>query len=133
MTIESQYISEGELKLADGGFIVTEDIVFYSRLANRHITTPQGYFTDLASVPKIVPRFIVDVATGKNRLAAITHDPLCEIEGKQHYSISQALADLIFYEAMGVCKVANWRRVIMYLAVVAHQFRVHKFKYWSIP
>ena len=116
---KSQFINVGSLRPVGNAWVIQEQFVYHSELLGRRITVPHGFVTDLASVPKIVPRFIVDVATGKNRKAAIIHDPLCLDEFKRKYGISQDQADLVFREALMVCGVKKWQANILYTAVAA--------------
>ena len=77
------------------------------------VTVPDGFMTDLASVPRllwpIVPPHSPDYAA-----AAVLHDYLYEWnEGM----FTKVVADGIFYEAMRVLGVPAWRAIMMYLAV----------------
>ena len=130
---KSQFISTGSYGITDKGWVINEPVIYHSELIGRRVKVNRGFFSDLASVPKIVPRFIVDVATGKNRLAAIVHDALCTPVYKKRIGISQAMSDLIFRECMKVCGVARWRANIMYTAVFTYQLFKHRSRYWSVP
>jgi len=80
---------------------------------NLEITVPEGFLTDLASVPRflwsLVPPHSPDYAA-----AAVLHDYLYEWNNGM---FTKVVADGIFYEAMRVLGVPKWRAIIMYLAV----------------
>jgi hypothetical protein len=74
------------------------------------ITVPVGFETDLASIPRILWWLLPPHGTyGK---AGVMHDYLYR-KGLR----TRKEADDLFYEAMGVLGVANWKRGIMYYAV----------------
>ena len=74
------------------------------------IYVPEGYVTDLASVPRIL--WSVFPPHGRYAKAAIIHDWLYV------YALRSKLeADKIFLDAMCVLGVPRWRRVLMYAAV----------------
>ncbi len=79
------------------------------------VTVPDGFLTDLASVPRlfwiVVPPFSPDYAA-----AAVLHDYLCEWNGEM---FSKIVADAVFYEALKVLGVPTWRAILMYAAVRA--------------
>ncbi len=76
-------------------------------------TVPEGMGTDLASIPKLVPKWIADKIDGHIE-AAVVHDHLCIVRGPWD---SRVAAD-IFNEGMRAAQVPAWRREIMYRAVV---------------
>jgi hypothetical protein len=96
-----------------GLWVLAGALLYYSDLLEQVIRIGAGFETDLASIPKWVPRWIVDV-NGKHREAAILHDYLCRKK-----DFDRAMADRIFLEAMVVLGVKRWRRNVMYAAVSA--------------
>ncbi|WP_229996560.1 DUF1353 domain-containing protein, partial [Escherichia coli] len=74
------------------------------------IYVPEGYVTDLASVPRIL--WSVFPPHGRYAKAAIIHDWLYDNALR-----TKAEADRIFLDAMKVLGVPRWRRVLMYAAV----------------
>jgi hypothetical protein len=76
------------------------------------ILVPVGFVTDFASVPRFVPRWIVDV-NEEHVYAAIVHDFLC----RTGLLKDRHLADEVFREAMKVCGVYGWKRWLMWAAV----------------
>ncbi|ELS8111650.1 DUF1353 domain-containing protein [Escherichia coli] len=74
------------------------------------IYVPEGYVTDLASVPRIL--WSVFPPHGRYAEAAIIHDWLYDNALR-----TKAEADRIFLDAMKVLGVPRWRRVLMYAAV----------------
>lgn len=78
------------------------------------IVIPQGFVTDLASVPWPATMFIPKDGTYDQ--AAVVHDYLYHTLGLGgKYNRKQC--DRIFLEAMGVLGVPLWKRRIMYRAV----------------
>lgn len=75
------------------------------------IFIPKGFITDGASIPKFAWP-IVGHPLQKYAQAAVVHDYLYHTQTSK-----RKRADVIFHEAMGVLKVANWKRTIMYQAV----------------
>ena len=74
------------------------------------VQIPSGFETDLASVPKWFQWALPP--DGPYAHACIVHDWLYD-----NAIASKAIADIIFYEAMGVLGVKKWLRVLMYGAV----------------
>lgn len=78
------------------------------------IRVPRGFETDFASVPRLFWR--VFPALGPWAKAAVVHDYLYATGGLAG-RYSRARCDAIFAEAMGVLKVAGWKRAFMHAAV----------------
>ena len=76
-------------------------------------TVPEGTWTDFASIPKIVPRFIVD-KLGPHIEAAVIHDYMCQIKGPWD---SRTAAD-IFLAAMLAAGTPVGQAHLMHKAVV---------------
>lgn len=74
------------------------------------IYVPEGYVTDLASVPRLL--WALFPPHGRYAKAAIIHDWLYDNALR-----TKAEADRIFLDAMTVLGVPRWRRRLMYLAV----------------
>ncbi|EPM3305130.1 DUF1353 domain-containing protein [Escherichia coli] len=74
------------------------------------IYVPEGYVTDLASVPRLL--WVLFPPHGRYAKAAIIHDWLYDNALR-----TKAEADRIFLDAMTVLGVPRWRRLIMYYAV----------------
>ena len=75
-----------------------------------HIIVPKGFQTDFASVPRVFWRILPP--DGQYTQAAVLHDYLYNKQDR-----SRKECDDIFFEAMGVLKVDEWKRVLMYHAV----------------
>jgi hypothetical protein len=75
------------------------------------INVPTKFLSDFASIPRLFWR-IIGSPTGRYGPSAIIHDFLYY---KKTYT--RGKADKIFYEAMGILGVPNWKRSIMHLAV----------------
>jgi hypothetical protein len=82
------------------------------------ITVPPGYITDGASIPRYLWVFLP--SWGKYSRAAVVHDFLCTLldRGVPHpQAPTRRDADVVFYEAMGVCKVSLPVRLILWAGV----------------
>lgn len=87
------------------------ELIYYSDITETLIIVPDDFRTDLASIPRWVPEFLIQ-RNGRHRKAAIVHDYLCRLEG-----FDRPTADKIFLEAMELDGVPRWRRWAMYSAV----------------
>ncbi|MEA2036130.1 MAG: DUF1353 domain-containing protein [Nanoarchaeota archaeon] len=74
------------------------------------INIPEGYLTDLASIPPIARWLIPKL--GRHAQAATLHDYIYE-----YNKYSRKKCDKIFLEAMKVLKVPFWKRQVMHKAV----------------
>lgn len=74
------------------------------------IVVPKGFITDLASIPR--PLWIWFPPHDEYAKAAIIHDYMYD-----NGIGSKAEADYVFYEALGVLGIPNWKRKIMYRMV----------------
>jgi len=111
----------------DGGWQLTQELIYYSDYLQRDIKVPADFFTDLASVPRVA-RWLVPVANAKNRRAAVVHDYLCDSVIQAAYGITQAQADRVFREANEVCGLNTVQRWGMWLPVRVYQASKGLFK-----
>ena len=74
------------------------------------IEVPEGYMSDLASIPWFARWLIPKL--GRHAQAAVLHDIMY-----QYHLYSQKRCDEIFLEAMEVLKVPLWKRRVMYRAL----------------
>ncbi len=74
------------------------------------VVVPKGFETDLASVPRIF--WIIIPPDGMYSQSAVLHDYLYFTQ-----IYDRKKSDYIFYESMGVLKVAQWKRWIMWKSV----------------
>jgi hypothetical protein len=111
----------------DKGWRLLTSLKYYSETLGQEITVPSGFFTDLASVPRLF-RWLVPVANAKNRKAAIVHDYLCTEAAQKFYGIDQRMADKIFREALAVCNVHPVGQWVMWTPVRAYQWTKGLFK-----
>ena len=124
----SYFVSEEViLKIVRKGWVLESPVDYYSEVLGRMVVVPIGFFTDLASVPRVM-RWLVPVANAKNRRAAIVHDYLCYDEVQEKYGITQRKADEVFREALKVCGVSTIGRWGMWTPVRAFQFTKGLFK-----
>ena len=115
------------LKAVNNGWEVIEDFGYTSELLNKDIIVPRGYFTDLASVPRLM-RWIVPVANAKNRKAAVVHDYLCTHGVELEIVSNQKQADLVFREALGASGLGKFKSGAMYYPVRTFQWITGWFK-----
>lgn len=121
----SHYHSELILMTVKGGWEVVQDFTYTSEMLNKDITVPAGYFTDLASVPRLM-RWLVPVANAKNRKAAVVHDYLCT-HGVGLVK-NQKQADQVFREALGASGLGKIKSGAMYYPVRTFQWITGWFK-----
>lgn len=109
----SSFTTPAKLELLpDNQWRLLSSFIYYTGdIDNRNfIEVPEGFITDLASVPRIF--WPIFPPNGNYAKAAIIHDYLYvnAINSKQY-------ADNIFYEAMGVLNVPYIRKILIYYAV----------------
>lgn len=80
------------------------------------VTVPQGYLTDLASIPRPF-WWLLQPFDPQYAAAAVLHDFLLSWQSIDGDPFDHATADAIFYEAMRILGVPLWKAVLMYLAV----------------
>jgi len=95
-----------------------------------NIVVPEGYATDLASVPSVFHP-IVSVFGNYNR-ASICHDFLYQNHGVlvDGQKLTRAQCDRIFFDLMVADGVAVWQAVVMWGAVRINPFNFPPFKKW---
>ena len=76
------------------------------------VDVPQGFVTDLASVPHLPVAYFL--AGGLAHAAAVVHDWLYTT-----HQVERATADAVFREACQACGVSAWRAWVMWLGVRA--------------
>lgn len=112
------YMDHPRVDLLPGPFgkapyqVAERPLHYWSRVADRWITIPKGYRSDLLSVPLFFIRLIPRGGWGKR--ASIVHDWLCD--ERPAWSSSDLAAD-IFAEALELDQVPAWRRKAMVWAV----------------
>lgn len=113
----SRFITELDVVLLDdtendgrGLWMVNSVLIYSSDRANRIITVPAGFITDLASVPRIPLAFWMTGDTA--HAAAVVHDFLYSTG-----QVNRGTADAVLLEAMAVTGIPSWRRYAMYLGV----------------
>lgn len=77
-------------------------------VGSKQIIIPEGYETDFASKPLLVPDWLVPVS-GLSAMASAAHDYLCETG-----VVSRAEADRAFLDLMHLAGVPLWQRWLMY-------------------
>lgn len=127
MTSKFSTENKDTARIVNGGWELTAPLDYYSEILGETIAVPIGFFTDLASVPRVM-RWLVPVANAKNRRAAIVHDYLCYREVQEKYGITQRQADEIFREALEVCGVSVVGRWGMWTPVRVYQWTKGLFK-----
>lgn len=96
-------------KLEGKQFQLTAPLI-YQVTADKVITVPAGFVTDLASIPRVF--YISTPPIGDYDMAAVVHDFLYTAQ-----VTTRAQADGIFKQAMQDCGVGWYTRTKMYLAV----------------
>jgi hypothetical protein len=100
-------------ELDDRWWRVAAEFRYDSAVARCRLIIPEGYVSDLASVPRLPLAWLLAGDTA--RKAGLVHDFCYSI----HQPGNRALADRVFLEAMTVEQVPRWRRWAMYAAVRA--------------
>ena len=88
------------------GWRLLSRVQYYSETIGQEIIVPAGFFTDLASVPRLF-RWLVPVANAKNRKAAIVHDYLCTEVAQKMYGIDQ-LTPLVVMISLNFFRSQQW-------------------------
>ena len=95
-----------------GQWVLILPLEYQSDMLVKHVIVPQGFETDLASIPRLPFVSALFPKNGRHRAAAIVHDWLC-----RNPITSKKVTDKVFLEAMKVSNVSRWRRYAMYSAV----------------
>jgi hypothetical protein len=108
----SQFLSRLVLATGDdsGQWEVVVPLVYASDVANRIITVPSGFRTDLASTPRIP--IIYEACGNIAAMPAVVHDYLYA-SGREPRDI----ADAVLREASAVVGVSWWQRWAMWAGV----------------
>jgi hypothetical protein len=94
----------------DGCWVLCKPLVYESNVAKQTFIVPEGFETDLASVPRLP---VVYLLTGDSaRAAAVVHDYLYSTR-----KVSRKIADAVLLEASEVSGVPAWRRWLMWAGV----------------
>ena len=109
-----------KMEVVTGGWKLLEPFPYKSDILGSTVIVPDGYVTDLASVPRIM-RWLVPVANAKNRRAAVVHDWLCSKKVQKKMGISQRKADEVFREALKASEVGFIGRWGMWMPVRGFQ------------
>jgi hypothetical protein len=121
----SRFLSKCVLEVADdqddGKWLLMADLQYESDVAERTITVPAGFQTDLASVPRLP--FVYLLCGDCARQAAVVHDYLYTT-----HLVERAMADAVLREASAVTGVPWWRRTLMYWGV-----RIGGASHWDPP
>lgn len=81
----------------------------------RTIQVPEGFSTDLASIPRLLRPLITK--NGPSRYAAVVHDYLYRLAGTGPKAVPRTEADMIFREAMLDMEVPKWKMFLMHKGV----------------
>ena len=104
------FLNELEYKLhGDGEYILTKPLFYLSPKYGKFMV-PEGFITDLASVPRLP--VVYWLFGGKSQRSAVLHDYLY-----QTGLVGRKIADEIFLEAMKSRGVSAWTRYGMYWGV----------------
>ena len=108
--VESDIVENGVVTVAAGMWLLTEPLIYESDVAQRIITVPRGFPTDLASTPRIP--VIYELFGNVAHRAAVTHDYVYK-SGRE----TRLMADAILREACLVTGVPAWRAFGMWVGV----------------
>jgi hypothetical protein len=103
-------VMENATNQDDGKWRLTQPLIYDSDIAKRVIVVPQGFVTDLASVPRVPVVYFL--AGGTSNEASVVHDYLYT-----SHLVDRQTADAVLREASAVTGVPAWRRSIMWAAV----------------
>lgn len=100
------------MREGDRMYMLTEPFGFHSNIYGGVITVPQGFYTDMASIPRVLQPVI---AKDEPIEPAVIHDWLynwqCDLR------VSRRDADLIFLEAMTIAGMGKIKRGLIFHAV----------------
>jgi hypothetical protein len=96
-------------KLGERTWILTDNLVFYSKRFGGKFTVPRGFQTDFASIPRIFWTILPPV--GRYDKAAVIHDAgyenaIITTNGQRVYLLKK-FCDEVFYDAMR-CEGVNY-------------------------
>lgn len=89
---------------------VVAPFLYSSDVLDRIVTVPEGFETDLASVPRLPVVYLLTGATGNE--AAVVHDFLYSVQ-----LCTRKQADDVFYEAAVASGMPKWRAWLMWAGV----------------
>ena len=92
-------------------WMLLKEFRYESDLIGSTITVPSGFKTDFASVPRVPLAYLVGGGIGDD--AAVIHDYLYQT----HQTIHRKTVDQVFYEALLVLGISQWRARTMYQSV----------------
>lgn len=111
--MKSQFLTDLLIRPTDndGEWVVLDPLRYYSKIYGGVIEVPEGFVTDLASVPRVPIAYMF--FGNRSPREAVVHDFLY-----QKHLVGKAKADRIFLEAMKVRQKPLWVRWAMYAGVV---------------
>lgn len=102
------------LQPQDGMWVTTRPLIYEigKKGSNLLIVVPEGFKTDLATIPRLLWS-VFSPFDSRTSAAVVLHDWLYTWQG-----FDKSVADVIFYEAMGVLGVSQFKRILLYSAVI---------------
>jgi hypothetical protein len=94
-------------------YVLKAPLVYASVLLDRVVTVPQGFVTDLYSIPWWLQRALPR-DEGHANAAAIVHDCLYRYASAGGLIVTQKMADQVLREAMTAKGLPPWRRWVIY-------------------
>jgi hypothetical protein len=123
----AQFLSELDVHLQQGCdtvWILDAPLIYESDIVGR-VEVPVGFYTDLASVPRIP--IIFELFGSRAHRSAVVHDYLYRIDSAPQATKLQA--DRVFFEAMSVTDKPYYVRLCMFIGVALFSwFAYHKKK-----
>lgn len=92
--------------------LLDQFVVLYN---SEYIVVPKNTLTDYASIPNIIPRWIIDEDDKYIREAAVLHDYVYSKASLNSYTRKEC--DLILYHGMLALNSPKWKARLVYLAV----------------
>ena len=108
-------LNEAAFREKNGLYHLLEALHYSSERYGAVITVPSGFISDLASVPDIIPPFLVN-DSGKITYAAIVHDYLYATKGGK-LDFTKGESDLMFRDIMIERGMPRWRAYLAWLGV----------------
>ncbi|MGB5217383.1 MAG: DUF1353 domain-containing protein [Smithella sp.] len=108
------FLNDLDIRLTDNDlWVLAKPLRYYSRILNSLVIVPEGFITDLASVPRLP--IVYDMWGDRAHREAVIHDFLycCDCNPV----VTRGQADQVFLEAMKVRKVFVHIRYPMFWAV----------------
>jgi hypothetical protein len=123
----------GTEKIGPQRWLLTDELVYYSRRFGGLFVAPRGLQTDLASIPRVA--WVIFPKVDRYDAAAVMHDAAYAnallTRGGDRVFVIQRVADALFHEGCVALGTPTWQAWLMYWAVrrfgnpAAHPLAAH--------